>query len=81
MSTTDDIGLRQLRRRGGGYFVEHQKQRDLNELKASIVLYEQDPFCMESRNRLTKIRMYCVRYYLPEEIQQATIEAYTSIRK
>lgn len=81
MPTSDDIGLRQLRRRGGGIFVETQKQQDLEYLKAAIVSYEATPFCPEARKRLMKIRMRCVLVYPSEDIQQATISAYTSILK
>lgn len=75
------LGLRQLRRRGGGWFVEAMKDRDLNELKAAIVAYEEIPYCPEARTRLYHIRLHCVGRYSFEEVKEATIEAYQSIHR
>ena len=78
-NSSDDAGLRQLRRRGGGVFVEAMKQRDLNEMKAAIVAYEETPYCPEARNRVRIIKMHCFVTYDDAEFQQAIRDAYDSI--
>lgn len=73
-----DLGLRQLRRRGGGWFVNAQKDRDLNELKASIVAYEQDLDCPSARERLRRIKLHCIMVHPFDEVEEAIKDAYRS---
>lgn len=55
-------------------------EEDLQHLIQAIIAYEENPCCPHAREHLRKIRLHCVCNYTPEQVQEATHEAYKQIR-